>query len=170
MSSTYDIKSEFLALQELMENDELLIDSNTGEVIEDNTELLQSLLNDLESDKEEKADSIIYIAKEYKAKEDMLSAEIKRLQERKSMMVRNQDRLKNLLDYLLAGEKLKTSKFTIFYAKSEALEIIDESLVPSSYIAFTPKIDKTSLKKSVKNGEVEIDGISLKETIGIRWR
>ena len=165
---TFEIKQEMFDLEEMMLT-EYDVNEETGEII-DNTEELKALADGLKGVISDKADAIIYISKEFKMSEDALSAEIKRLQERKSMMKRKQDQLKDLLDYLLGGEKLKTEKFTIFYGKSESLEIEDESAVPADYIAFTPKINKTELKKDVKSGAVEVDGIKLHTNVSVRWR
>jgi len=165
----YEIKQEMNALKELLEKDSFDVDQETGEVF-DNSETLKELANEIELKLEEKADAIIYIHKEFEEAEKALKDEVKRLNERKTMMIRKQKQLKDLLDYILAGQKLKTTKFTIFYGKSESLEIVDESKVPQEFIAFTPKIDKTNLKKAVKNKEIEVDGIELKTNISLRWR
>ena len=165
----YEIKQEMMALKELLEKDSFDVDQETGEVF-DNSETLKELANEIELKLEEKADAIIYIHKEFEEAEKALKDEVKRLNERKTMMIRKQKQLKDLLDYILAGQKLKTTKFTIFYGKSESLEIVDESKVPQEFIAFTPKIDKTNLKKAVKNKEIEVDGIELKTNISLRWR
>jgi len=165
---TFDIQKEFYALMELMENDSYDVDQVTGEVI-DNSLLLQELMSELQVAKNDKLDNIEYIKRELQISIDALKAETKRLSERAKMYERNQDKLTELQDFLLSGEKCKTEKFTFFYAKSESLEIQDESAVPAEYIAFTPKIDKANLKKAVQNG-LFIDGIVIKEKIGVRVR
>lgn len=163
----FDIKEELFTLQELMLA-EYEVNEETGEVT-DNTELLKVLASGLEVELSDKAEAIIYTAKEFKASEALLGEEIKRLQERKKMMQRKQDQLKDLLDYLLGGKKIKTEKFTVYYGKSESLDIVQEDKVPSEFISFTPKVDKTALKKAVKDG-LEIEGINLNTNISVRWR
>ena len=128
---TFDIKEELFVLQELMQA-EYEVDEETGEIT-DNTDLLKSMADELNENLSDKTDAIIYTAKEFKASEDALGEEIKRLQERKKMMARKQDQLKDLLDYLLGGEKIKTEKFTVFYGKSESLSIEnDDAVIPRS--------------------------------------
>lgn len=167
--TVFDIKKEYHELQELMLSDELVVNQETGEVIEDNTELLKSLMDELEDTKQEKLDNIEYIKRTLKVSQEALKAEAKRLSERAKSLENNQKRLLDLQDFLLSGEKFKSDKFTFFYGSSEALEIVDESLVPPDYIAYTPKIDKTNLKKAVKSG-LEVDGITLKKNISLRVR
>lgn len=167
----YDIKKEYTELQELMEKDEYVYDSETGELLEDNSQLLKELSENLQSSKEEKLDNIEYIKKELKIAQQALKDEGKRLSERAKMMENNQKRLLDLQDYLLAGEKIKTDKFTFFYGSSQSLIIEDESEVPERFISFIPKIDKTALKTAIKNGDViadEFDFIKLQTKISLR--
>lgn len=164
--TTFEIKSEMFALQELIDQPD--IDMETGEVL-DNSEALQALIDEIEEAKGDKADSIIYLAKEYEMRAKAVQEEIKRMQERKAMFARKVDKLKNLLDYLLGGEKIKTDHFTVFYAKSESTEIDDEGAIPETYWSFTPKLDKTAIKKAIKEGR-EIPGAHLLEKISVRWR
>ena len=164
---TFDIKQELFVLQELMQC-EYEVDEKTGEVT-DNTAELKALADELNESLSDKADAIIYTAKEFKSSEDMLGQEIKRLQERKKQMQRKQEQLKDLLDYLLAGVKIKTEKFTVFYGKNESMVISEETHIPKEFIEFTPKINKTELKKAVKAGLV-VTGVNLEENVSVRWR
>ena len=58
---TYEIKSEFFAIQELLEVEEF--NGETGELI-DNSEAVQALLSEIEDERNNKADSIAYLIKE----------------------------------------------------------------------------------------------------------
>lgn len=165
---TYDIKSEFYAIQELLENEEF--DAETGELI-DNSEAIKQLLNEIESERDTKADNIAYLIKEAEDTELALKAEIYRLNERKKMFVREQDSLKQLLDFLLNGEKLKTDKFTFSYRTSQSVNIIDESLVPAEYLnvkeVITP--DKKRIKEALADfNEVPGCEIVVNKTLGVR--
>ena len=160
----YEIKEEIFALQE-MEAEE--VNPETGEVT-DNTEVLKELLDSLKIDESEKADGIAYLIQREKDNEKALQAEISRLQTRKKSTVNEQKKLLNLLDYLLAGEKLKTLKHTFYYQASKSLSIIDEGKVPSEFIAFEPKIDKTGLKKAVISGTVAPSIAVISTNIGLR--
>ncbi len=156
---TFEIKQELFALQELMEQDD--INMETGEVI-DNSDEINSLSDALDVEIDDKLDGIEYIKREFKAVEKSLAEEIKRLQQRKAMMARKQEQLKQLQDFILSGEKRKTDKFTFYYGRSESVSLFDESLIPSEYIKLEPKIDKTEIKKALKRGE-EVAGATLSE-------
>jgi len=165
---TYEIKSEFFAIQELLENEEF--NEETGELI-DNSEAIQSLLNEIEDERDSKADNIAYLIKEANDTELSLKAEIDRLNERKKMFIRQQDSLKELLDFLLAGDKLKTDRFTFSYRTSQSVHIIDESLIPAEYLnvkeTFTP--DKKRIKEALANfDEVAGAEIIVKKSLSVR--
>ena len=166
----YEIKQEFYAIQELLEQP-LEIDEETGEVLQDNTEIVQELLNELEANKEDKADSICYLISENKMYETQLKDEIKRLQARAKMFARVQSDLKELLRFLLHNEKLKTQHFTISYRKSTSVNITDDSKIPAEFIKVEEvfKIDKKAIAEKLKEFEV-VDGAELevKENITIR--
>lgn len=165
---TYDIKSEFFEIQQLLENEEF--DEETGEQI-DNSETLKLLLSEIEDERDSKADSIAYLIKEANDTELALKAETDRLNERKKMFIRKQESLKQLLDFLLGGEKLKTDRFTFSYRSSQSVNIIDESLVPAEYLnvkeTFTP--DKKRIKEALANFD-EVAGceIVVKTSLGVK--
>ena len=168
MKSVYSIKSEFFVLQELIENEEF--DSETGEII-DNSDAIAMLLSEIQDDKANKADNIAYLINQAKDSQDTIKAEIVRLYERKKMFERQEDKLKNLLDFLLSGEKLKTDKFTFSYRSSQSVEIIDESLIPAEFLnvkeVFTP--DKKRIKEALADfNEVAGARIVVKKTLGVK--
>jgi hypothetical protein len=166
--TVFEIKKEFYDLANLMVDD-LVVDETTGEILEDNTELLQGMLAELEATKEEKLTNIEYIKRDLKIRQEALKAEARRIAEKAKSLENNQKRLLELQDFLLGGEKLKGDKFTFFYGSSESLDIVDESAVPADYVSFVPKVDKTALKKDVKNG-LEIEGITINKKISLRVR
>jgi len=147
---TYEIAKELLELQELIEKDTFDVNLETGEVT-DNSAVLKALADEINLLKDEKADGIAYIIKEFKDAETNLQSEIKRLQERKAMMGRKQESLKQLLEYLLKGEKLKTNKFTFSYRTLQSVERIDESLIPAEFlnVVETIKPDKKKIKEAL---------------------
>ena len=164
--NVYEIGKEFYELQELIEKESFDVNQETGEVF-DNSATLQALADELNVLKEVKCDSIAYIMKSFKDSEKSLQDEIKRLQERKAMMVRKQDSLKELLDYLLKGEKLKTDKFTFYYANSTKTVIEDESAIPAEFLKVEYKIDKTEIGKELKAFR-DVPGATLEVTNGLR--
>jgi hypothetical protein len=142
---TYDIKSEFFEIQQLLENEEF--NEETGELI-DNSETIKQLLNEIVDERDSKADNIAYLIKEANDTELALKEEVTRLNKRKKMFIRQQDSLKQLLDFLLGGKKLKTNRFTFSYTKSTSVNILDESLISEEYMKI--ETTKTPIKKDIK--------------------
>jgi len=163
---TYEIAKELHDLQVMMEGERFDINEETGEVI-DNSKMLQALADEVQLHVDKKADGIAYIIKEFKDSEKILQDEIKRLQERKAMMARKQESLKQLLDYLLRGEKLKTDKFTFYYANSSKVVIDDEGSIPEQFLKVEYKVDKTEIGKELKNFK-EVPGATLEVTNSLR--
>lgn len=166
--NTHEIKNEFFAIQELLENEEF--NEETGELI-DNSETIKQLLNEIEDERDIKADSIAYLIKEANESELSLKAETARLNERKAMFIRQQDSLKQLLDFLLGGEKLKTDRFTFSYRTSQSVKINNEDLIPAEYLnvkeTFTP--DKKRIKEALQDfNDVAGCEIEVKKTLGVK--
>lgn len=162
---TYDIKSEIYELTKLLETEEF--DNETGELI-DNSEALAELSKEINMIKEEKCDNIAYLIKEYADMETSIASEIKRLQGRKKMAANAQDKLKNLIEFMLAGENEKTERFTFFFQKTKSTVIDDEGAIPSDFWNYEPKLDKKSLNNALKTDEVP--GAHIEEKISLRIR
>lgn len=117
-------------------------------------------LEGIEGALEDKADGYAKVMKQLEANADGLEAEIKRLQERKSLMAKNVDRMKSTLQKMMettGKEKFKTELFSFniqnnppsLVMDSEDIEVIPmEYLVPQD-----PKIDKTKIKADIKAGK-----------------
>lgn len=149
--NTYEISKEFYELQQLIELEEF--DEN-GELI-DNSGIIEELLNSLESERNIKADSIAYLIKIANESQNSIKDEITRLNERKTMFLKQENKLKELLAYLLQGEKLKTDRFTFSYRKSTSVHILDESLIPAKFLKIkeTVTVDKMAIKKMLVDFE-----------------
>ena len=170
MKSVYDIKSEFFAIQELLENEEF--DKDTGELI-DNSKELQQLLNEVESDKANKADNIAYLVKQANDSQVAIKSEIDRLKARSDMFKRQEEKLMTLLDFLLGKEKLKTDKFTFSYRKSTSVNIIDVKLIPKEYLRTTTTVETSPDKKKIKASIVDSHSVAgteliTKNTLGVK--
>lgn len=117
-------------------------------------------LEGIEGALEDKADGYAKVMKQLEANADGLDAEIKRLQERKSLMAKNVDRMKSTLQKMMettGKKKFKTELFSFniqnnppsLVMDSEDIEVIPmEYLVPQD-----PKIDKTKIKADIKAGK-----------------
>lgn len=161
---TFDIVKEMTAIQELIE----AVDYNeeTGEII-DNSETVKALLEELELSKNDKLDNIEYMKREYKAAAETLQGEIKRLTERKAMMLRNVERLADLQGLLLQNEGTKTDKFTFFYGTSTSVDVVDEDALPHEFLAIKYTPDKKAIGDKMKLG-FEVDGCKLVTKTSLR--
>lgn len=149
----FDILSEFNQIQELIETEEF--DEKTGELI-DNSKEIQELLNEITLEKEVKCDSIAYLIQESKSSQLALKEEITRLNERSKAFKRKQDKLTDLLKFLLHGEKFETLKHTFSYRRSTSVKILDESLIPAKYLNVkeTVTVDKKAIGAALKDFEI----------------
>ena len=120
----------------------------TGEMIYTDEDI-QEYISLLREEKDTKLENIEYIKRENKAKIDALANEIKRLQARKSSLEVSNDRLIEIQDTLLGGEKLKTNKFTFSYRTSKSVEVPEEvnTSVPSNWINVNYTWDKKKIKE-----------------------
>ena len=87
-----------------------------------------------------------------------LDAEIKRLLELKQVHEKKISSADKQIDYLLKLfkiDKLKTEINELSYRKSEAVVLVDETLIPTEFKKekVSVSIDKTEIKKALKEGE-----------------
>lgn len=164
----YDIKEEFEALNKLIEESENDFDPETGEFL-DNSKEIRELTDEIKGKRDDLLDFLADKREEYKMLESGLGNKIKHLQEKKATTGRQQEKILETIDFILEGEKVKSLEHTYFYSKTQSVEIINEEDIPQDYIDFTPKINKTEIKKALKDG-VEIKGVVLTENIGVRIR
>lgn len=162
MATLYDLSNDWQMLVNL---------ASSGEIEED---VLQDTLESMSYEIDEKAEGYAVVDLELKSSEEKLAHEIKRLQERKSSITKNRKRLKeSLTEEMIAmnKEKIKTDKFTIYVQNNpQSLEIKDDADIPFTYyVEQKPKLDKRSLLDDLKGG-VEVDGVSIKQERGVRFR
>ncbi len=163
-----DIKAEFIALDQLIEQSENDFDEETGEFTDTYSDI-QSLTKELENNRDGLVDYLADKKEEYKAVENGIAEKIKKLQDKKKTAQNQQQRLIDTIDYVLEGEKLKTGEHSFYYQKTVSVDILSEEDIPSEFIKFTPKIAVSELKKALKAGD-EIKGAVLAERIGLRIR
>lgn len=161
----YEIDKHY---QEVLENG-FSFDEETGEVLFD-TESLDTL----QGEYNEKIDNIVCFIKDLEALNVAIKNEKKALDERIKMNDNKIERLKNYIIGSLNQRQLKkfeTSKNKLSFRKSESVNVLDESLIDKKFMKekITYSVDKTSIKKALKNGEV-VDGATLevKENLQIK--
>ena len=146
MMSIYNITDDF---SQIMAE----IESNWGEISPEIDEKLQINQFNLI----EKTTNYVHVIKTLDSDCDIIDIEIKRLQElkkqRSNFTQSLKDRLKNAMQAMELTE-IKTALNKINFRKSESVEIIDESILPSDVLIYEPKIDKKKIKEIIKNGGV----------------
>ena len=166
---TFDIMSEYYALQDLIEAEQENPTFNplTGEIIPIE-EILKEELQKLQDEKVTKLENIEYLKRDNKAKSEALADEIRRLQARKKSLEKANENLTKLQDILLAGEKLKTTKFTFSYRKYKTPNILNEDLIPDEFKKVKYTIDNTKLKKALENEKIQGAELIEKKSLSVR--
>ena len=136
------------------------IDLETGEIID--TEQLDKLT----MEREAKLENVACWIKELKAEAEAIKAEKQTLAERQKVAENKAESLKKWLAYALDGQKFKTSKCSISYRKSEAVEVTEEglnNLIKEHGELLTykaPEPNKTAIKQALKDG-LSVQGVQL---------
>ncbi|MCF1585202.1 siphovirus Gp157 family protein [Tetragenococcus koreensis] len=121
-----------------------------------------------------KAENTAKVIKELEGNINTLTAEIQRLNERKTALNNNVRYLKEYLQNEMekvGKTKIKGELFNVGIQNNPpSVRVEDERKIPRDY--FTPqepKLDKTKLKDELKRGK-EIEGAELRQTRGLRIR
>lgn len=149
----YKIESDYIALANA------IIDQD-GEVTE-NQELALQITNEA---LQTKGIAYSYLIKSLEYDNEILDAEIKRLQSMKKTRTNLTDRLKYTLKdamILFGISELKTATLKVNFRKSESVEV-NEEIIDKKYcrekITYTP--DKKAIKEAIEQG-VEVLGASI---------
>lgn len=154
----YELSVAFQEVQNMELDPEVMKDTldSINDAIENKAENIAKLVRNLESD-----------VSAYKEEEDRL----------KTKRQATENKVKWLKTYLednmkLTGKtKFKSGMFNFSIQKNPAsVNILDERIIPEEFlIPQLPKIDKTALKDVLKTG-VEVPGVELKQSEGLRIR
>lgn len=151
-----------MTLYEINENIRQIIE--TGFSVDEETGEIKFEEKDLEMlaiARDEKVENLGLFIKELNAEAEAIKQEKMNLEKRQRAALKKADRLKDYLEAMLNGDKFKTARLSISYRTSESLEVKDISKVPQEYLRYSdPEVNKTDLKKAIKNGEV-IEGVEL---------
>ena len=131
---------------------DLEIDEETGEVLNADE------LDQITMARDEKIENIALWVKDLLAEADAIKAEEQALAKRRKQAENKADWLKRYVAQALEGEKFKTPRVAISYRTSEAVEILDEDLIPEEFLMIKTeyKPDKKAIKDELKvGGEVE---------------
>ena len=162
MSTLYELTGQLLQLMEMAEDETC------------DPEAIRDTMEGLEMEVEEKADGYAKIIKTLEGNAASIDTEIKRLQEKKSSLANNINRLKKNLEktMIVTGKKkFKTLLFGFNIQKNPPSVLIEEGAeVPEKYLVpQDPKIDKKAILADLKAGS-SYDKISLVQTESLRIR
>ena len=158
----YELTDDYRNLLEMAQNPDI-----DGQAIKDTLEAIQG-------DIEEKADGYAKVIKELSADTDKITAEIKRLTDRKNTIQNNIAYMKQSLTSAMTvtgNTKFRTDLFSFNIQKNPpALVVDDENAIPQEYlIPQEPKVDKKAIIDFLKGGN-EVPYAHIEQSEGVRIR
>lgn len=132
-------------------------------------------INDIEAfeqlqlDRDIKIENTALYIKNLIAEYTAIDEEIRNLKARLESKKKKVERLEMILLYACAGSKFETAKAAISFRKSEAVQLVDEAMIPISFKKekVTTSIDKTAIKKAIKAGN-DIPGAIIEERLNVQ--
>lgn len=162
MATLYELTTEYMGLLNMAEEEEI------------DPQVLADTLEGMDGELEQKAENYAIMINTLNGQADMLSAEIKRLTERKKTLENNANRMKEALENVMnvtGKRKFKTLLFSFNIQKNPPVLVVDdESKVPEEFVKIKKEIDKAALKKFVKDNENGLDFAHLEQTESLRIR
>ncbi len=157
MATLYELVKE-------IENFDFDIDETTGEIL--NIDELDAL----QLEKDTKVENICLLIKNLKADAEAYRNEKKAFEQKIKAAENKVARLTGYVDYILAGDKFKSSKVSVSYRKSEQVECVDLLEVDDDYLRYKePELDKKKIKDAIKAG-IEVKGCQLVERQNLQIR
>lgn len=157
MATLYEIVRE-------IEDFQFDIDDETGEILNFDE------LDALQLEKDTKVENICLLIKNLRSDAEAYKNEKNSFEQKRKAAENKADRLTAYVQYILAGDKFKSSKVNVSYRKSEQIECVDMLMVDPDYLRFKePELDKKKIKDALKQG-VEVKGCQLVERLNVQIR
>lgn len=157
--SIYDIDDSIMSL----------VDMETGE-IED-----EKRFDELQMERTQKVENIGLLLKNTVAEAKAIREEEQSLAARRRTAENKVERLKNLLEYALHGEKFSTSKLKVSYRKSRVVNIDPqfiewaESNADDLLTYSEPKVNKTAVRDAIDSGrDIKFATIETKQNMQVK--
>lgn len=151
----YQINSEILGC----------VDAETGEIFDIDK------FEELSLERDAKVENVCLWIKNLKAEAEALKAEKDAFAERQKSAEKKMESLKSYISGYLEGTPFESAKVKVSFRKSEYLEIDEGADIPDEYLKIkVPDIDKVELKKALKSGSIQIEGVRIvdKQNIQIK--
>lgn len=132
-----------------------------GEVID-----IEAMEN-LQMERAQKIENVGCWMKNLKADCEAIKAEEKTLRERREVMERRIESLRNYLEYALNGQKFNSPRIAISYRKSTQVSIPDPEKVPAEWYHAKYEISKADIKEALLAGE-KVPGAFLEEKMNMQ--
>lgn len=148
----YELNSEYQRVIELLETCE-----------PEDQLLVMDLLSNIGLERDDKIENTGRYIKNMESSIEMIKAEEKKLAERRKSIESKCGRVRDWLDFNLAGQKYESASVSISYRKSESVEVdVPVEMLPANLVRTktTHEPDKATIKSLLKNGEV-IEGCYL---------
>ena len=137
------------------------VDEETGEIID------YEKLGELQIERETKIENVACWIKDLKAEAEALKAEKMAFAERQKVAENKAESLKKWLAYALDGKAFKSTRASVSFRKSQAVEITDIYKLDENYLRYKePEADKTAIKEALKAGK-EVAGATLVENTSV---
>ena len=171
MANIYELTGEFQKFSEI---------ASSGELSEEQSEMLNDALANLKEDIEYKLEGYCKVRANFKADIEALKAEEKRLADKRKSLENRVKSMENAMkDAILAVKpaddlKVKTPLFSINVQnnpESVVMDVEGVDLIPEKYLKFKePDIDRDLMKKDIKSG-IDLSGLAhLERTQSVRVR
>ena len=148
------------------------IDERLLALVDEDGEILDvEEFKQLEMDRTAKIEGLAEWCLALKDEQDVLKREIDRLTTRKRSAERKEAQLRDFLQVITQGEKVKTARITVSFRQTEAVEIFDENAVREiaqrdprfedvlRYKA--PEINKVEIKRLINEMKIEVPGAAV---------
>lgn len=154
MGTLYELTDDLLQLQIYLEED-------------DEDQAIRDTLEMISQNFEDKIDDYCHVLANYDADEEALTAEIKRLTDRRESVRRSKERMKDAMQsamLLTNKQKIKTPAYTVYVRQSLSVEVPDPTLLPADLQKVTVAANKTEIKKLLQEDPSALAGIASLET------
>ena len=166
--NTFEILQEIRALEDLLNE----VNPLTGEFI-NNEDVIKDYIINLQTSKENKLNNIEDLKLELKAQSEALKQKEEKLYARRKSIDANIERLKDLQEMLLQGEKLKTDEYTFSFRNSKSVEIYDVNMLEDKFFKIEKKPILKDIAEAIKQANSKGEsffGAEIKDNISLSVR